>query len=636
MAISDAQFSAWLASDQPRRVVCELAFAYESGGAPATGTIYLADGPFTSKPTDNPPSVRYHSVIARLPRFRRAIDRRTLGGRAELTVSDMVLANNGELDELLDAIVDGHEARFYLGSPDWPRADFRLAFVAVAERFLATNDSELVLKLRDKRLLLDREVIGNQVGGTGAEKDQFLPSLWGSVFNLAARVYDESTAKYAVISNYTGGTVQDVRDNGSSLTANPVTTEDGSSVLITVDAGTDTFTLASHGLALNDVVTFQQRDTFGAPWFALAPFAGVSSVQYWVISPATNTFQLSLTKGGSAINVTGTTYLGPSGAGFPGGRLLRRRFYDDVTNAGRIELSSSPVGRVTVDCTANTSYTLTPFAFLSYLITTYGKVSASEVDTASFTAADTALDSKVTTAYTNYLVQARSNLLDVVDDLSRASFGWVGQDRSGLITCGLVDVSGIDSATATRTIGGSSLAGQISVEVDLVGPGRASVQFSPNQTIQSDGLDGSVTQENRRRYATPFLEVQRTAAGSGTAYSTNPGLFHKTMVEAEPVSMAQLSTFLGYNSGITLGMGDIAAELVADAAPHRQFISVPCRLDCYDVDLGAVVSLVYPRYGMAAGVNARVIGVTVDLSAGRVDLELVRRKSPDTTTASYH
>lgn len=636
MAVTDTQFASWLATDVERVVLCELAFAYESAGAPATGTIYLSDRPYVTAPTDSPPGIRYHSVIQKLPRLRRGLDRRTLGGRAELTVSDLSLANDGAMDFLLDTVLDGYEARFYLGAPGWARSDFRLAFVAVAERVVAPSDTEIVVKLRDKRILMDREVIGNQVGGSGAESTQFLPNLWGSAFNLEARVYDQASAKYAVLSNYTGASAQDVRDNGSSLTSSPVTIEDGASVLITVNTGTDTFTRVAHGLSANDVVTFQARSFIGDAWAAFSPFAGVSAIQYWVINPTADTFQLSTTKGGAAIDVTGATYLGSSGLGFSAGRMRRRRFYDDLTNTGRVELSSSPVGRVTVDLTGATTYTLTPFAFLSYLITTYGKLTSADIDSAAFTAADTALDGKVTTAYTNYLVPARANLLDVVDDLSRASFGWVGQTRAGLITCGLMDVSGVASATASRTVGGSNLAGAVTVENEPVSFGRATVLFSPNQTIQADGLDGAVTQENRRRYAIPFLESQRSAAASGTAYSTNPFLYHKTMVEAEPVELPQLSTFLGYNSGIALGMGDIAAEFVQDAAPHRQNINATCRLDLYDAEIGEVVRLVYPRYGMAAGVKARIYGVTLDLSAGKVELELVRQATPDITTSSRH
>mgnify|MGYP000706304540 CR=1 FL=1 len=137
MAISDAQFKAWLRTDAARTVLVEQSFGYEAAGAPAVGTIYLSDRGYNTSPMDSPPSVRYRSTIKELPKLKRSIDRRRLGGRAEISVSDLRLVNvDGALDYLLDVVLDGYECRVYLGAPEgtpgWTRADFRLAFVAVA------------------------------------------------------------------------------------------------------------------------------------------------------------------------------------------------------------------------------------------------------------------------------------------------------------------------------------------------------------------------------------------------------------------------------------------------------------------------------------------------------------------------
>jgi hypothetical protein len=106
------------------------------------------------------------------------------------------------------------------------------------------------------------------------------------------------------------------------------------------------------------------------------------------------------------------------------------------------------------------------------------------------------------------------------------------------------------------------------------------------------------------------------------------------MVDAEPAPAAEMSTTI-FGSDAALPIGAYADELVADAAPIRQFITAPCRLDFFDVELGEVVAIDYPRFGLS-GVNARVIGIDLDLSAGVVTLDMVRQVSPDITTASYH
>lgn len=630
MTITNAQFEHWLHAQTARVVLCEMDYAFESAGTLATGTIYLADRSFRTRPDDSPANVNYRAAVRQIPKLRRGLDRKTLGGRAELQVADLVLDNaDGELDGLLEAILDGREVRFYIGSPEWARSDFRLAFVAIAERVTAPDESKLVVKLRDKRLLLDREVIGNQVGGSGAEANQFLPIVYGSSFNLPARIYDAATATWSVLSNYTTNALAyDVRVAGLTLQKADVSV---SGATLTVDTGTETFTLASHGLAVDDVVRFREDQGLGVT-NDFAPFAGMTSgQQYWVISAGftVDDFRLSLTKGGSAINVTGSTYLG---AGAFGEFMLVRQFYDDLKNTGRIQLSSSATGTVTVD--VKNGGASGPFTFIEDFITSYGKTSASDLDSAAFSAADTAYSAKIGAPYHNFTLQNRENLLTIIESLSRAAFGWIGQTRAGLITCGLMDLSGIATATATRTLGRGDIApaSGIQVENDPVGFGRASVLYNKNQGPQTDGLVAAVTETDRRRYALPFLETQRSDAPTGTAYSTNPDLYHRTMVEAEPTELGELTDFVFALAGLTLAFPtDIANELVADAAPHRQFILAPCGIEQYDAEIGDVVQITYPRYGMGSGVNARVYGVTLDLTAWRVDLELVRIVAPSTS-----
>ena len=70
----------------------------------------------------------------------------------------------------------------------------------------------------------------------------------------------------------------------------------------TVDASTDTFTSTSHGFVLNDRLTLQVDG-------GTVPGGLSTTATYFVISAglATNTFRVSTTQGGSAVDVTGTT-----------------------------------------------------------------------------------------------------------------------------------------------------------------------------------------------------------------------------------------------------------------------------------------------------------------------------------------
>lgn len=633
MSVSASDFTAWLRRPAAKRVVlAEIDYAYESAGAPATGTIRLSDRGFATKPSDTPASTIYRSRIKSVPRLRRGLDRGNLSGRSSISVSDLVLHNRtGALDDLEGVILDGQEVRFYVGDKTWALADFRLAFVAVAER-VASNDSELTVKLRDKRLLLDREIIGSQVGGTGAEADQYLDSVYGSAFNLEARIYDAASAIWAVLSNFGASSIAyDVRDNGVSLQKTTLTVATFGTPTITVNAGTDTFAFTAHGLAVDDVVWFKGYD-FAGNYSNFAPFAGLTSgTQYWVKTvPDADHFTLSATKGGATLDVTSATYV-TSGA--LSDVALVRRWKDTLATNGRIELSGSAVGRVTVDVGNSTA---NPFAMMLSLIQADGTLAASEIDTAAFTAADAALGAKIGAAYHNYTVKGRDNLLAVLESIAASAFGWIGVSRDGKITVGVVDVSGIEGATPTRTITTASLAGggRIAIENAPVDIGRATVLYNRNHTVQSDGL-GDVGDENRRRYALEWLGVQRSAAASGTTYAGDPFLYHRTMIEGEQAPLGELSDYVFGLAGLVLAFPDFAGELVADAAPHRQFLTAPCRLDFWDVEIGEIASVTYPRHGLALGANALVYGITLDLSAGRVDLELVRRRVPITTQGAY-
>jgi hypothetical protein len=66
--------------------------------------------------------------------------------------------------------------------------------------------------------------------------------------------------------------------------------------ITSVDYTTDTFTKNSHGLLDNDIVTFSTTGTL--------PGGMSTTTRYYVVSSATNTFKISTTLGGSALNLT--------------------------------------------------------------------------------------------------------------------------------------------------------------------------------------------------------------------------------------------------------------------------------------------------------------------------------------------
>ncbi len=81
-------------------------------------------------------------------------------------------------------------------------------------------------------------------------------------------------------------------------TSGDVVVNDYVAASFTVDTGTDVLTAASHGLLDGDLVQLWNSTPANLP----AP--GVNYKLYWVVSATTNTFQVSDTKGGTAVNFT--------------------------------------------------------------------------------------------------------------------------------------------------------------------------------------------------------------------------------------------------------------------------------------------------------------------------------------------
>jgi hypothetical protein len=631
MAISDAQFDARLRTDAPWVLLLELKFGYEAGGAHAEGTIYFSSKPYSTDASDTPASKRYRALITRAPVLTRSIP--INGGRSTLSVSEVAFDNsNGELDFLEKKVIDGYEAAWYLGAPKgtpgWSRSDFRRIATSVGDRVLSASDDETVVSFRDTRFLLDRAVMGAQVGGSGPEAQRYLPLLFGSHFNVEAFAYDTATLIYSWASNAAGGYVDDVRDNGVSLTDTPLF---ANNLSISVDAATDVFTKAGHGLTINDALYFEENVGPGS-YAALAPFPGmVAGVYYWVTSvPTANTFTLSATKGGASVNVTGATYAGST---FPDEDRIRVQRWTFDSTTGRIQLASIPAGRVTLDVEASPAPGLAPFAFAKYLIETYGGDGVS-VDAAAFTAADAALTAKVSIGYTSYKIFDRQNLKDVLDNLMAASFGWYGVDVDGVVTCGLVDVSGIAAATVTRTLAKSQMLSPLTVENLPVGYGRVNVELESNNTIQGDGLAASVTADDRRRFASPYLSLQRSTEPTGTTYALNKPLYHRTMIEQGPTRRVEMASFR-YNSDVAYAFDGYADEIVADQAPQLQIIRTSRDIAGYEWDPGDIVEVTHQRHYLGDGENALLIATAFDLNRMTVSLTMLRQLTPDTTTASH-
>jgi hypothetical protein len=627
MAISDAEFANWLATDVPRIVLWEQKFAYESGGAPVEGTVYFSTATYRTESGETPASTPYHSVINSVQPFERAVPDDPFAGRTEVGVGAVTLDNTGgQVDFMLDLIIDGREGVLLIGGyhadgTPWDRADFRTLFSCLAEFAEAQSDDVLTVTMRDHRLLLDKQIAGDVVTD---ERRKPLVFTFGTESEGACSIEpvlkNAGSLQYYVLQNYTnGGAVTAVEDSGVELL--PVVVAAGvTNATLTADAGTDTLTYAAHPFALNDV------------WLATgtAIFAGLSlGTQYWVINPTTNTFQLSATKGGTAVDITGTSYAG-------GLSIRRGRCYDNVSVDGTIELSSTPAGRLIADVVGHSASQATsilsggPGELLRAMLIDYGAIDSADINAASFTGTFATVDMTTTGVLaTARAVLGRENLLDVLDDIARVGQIFWGPDHEGVFRAGRLDLDDLSGETSEEEITVDSIMGDPSVANARVVNGFLVLNSRRNHRVMNESeFVTSVSVSHRESLSGQYREAREMTAVAGTSYATNWQGFFKTARRFEAG---------GAFAQTNIGARDIIDEIMADQKPHIKTVRITLPdLRAYSWRLGKVVTFTYPRYGFDAGLKCRVVRITPDFVEETVALTLITKADPDYTSSSHH
>ena len=142
MAITDQQFTDWLAEGSAARCILVEAVARVSG---IETTRYLSTRAFFDSAANRlyDPIVVGNSV--------RIVERLSLDGESTLNFGDIEIHNlDGSLDSWLDDIWVNRDVSAFVGDVTWDRADFRPIFVGVTEDIDSKDNTTLNLKIRDK------------------------------------------------------------------------------------------------------------------------------------------------------------------------------------------------------------------------------------------------------------------------------------------------------------------------------------------------------------------------------------------------------------------------------------------------------------------------------------------------------
>lgn len=543
MAITDAQFQAWLRAEATSRVLlAELSHS--------AGTKYLSSGVFISKPADTPANQPYDDCITAVPQFTAML----FDGLEGYTVPAWgdLLASNFDFgkDAWLDFAWDGWPVKLLFGDASWPRADFRPILTGTIAEMTAPDGSTVRWAIKDKQWSLNGPLQPNLIG------EPVLVS--GTTYRLPGTVLTS---------------IEAVWDNGVLLT--PVT-----------DYSTDlpalTFTLTTP--AVGRVTAEFSGDTTAKGEVIPLCYGTVFNITPLLIDANINRFQAH------AATVFEFSELREDG--------IPLAFSADLPAATATLSQGTAGGVITADVKGA--------AFGGIFETTTGHIMRRLLLTR-LTQADINTDSLAAFIRTcpqtvGIYVKERRNLIDVLDELVRSVGGFYTPGRDGRLLFGRMEPpTGSPVLTLTED---DVIHNGIRLVKQSVPLATVRLGYGRNYTLQSK-LNGAVTSDRRDLYTTSGRTVSRNNEAVKAAH----------LLALEPV--AKQTTLMD-----ALEAAIEAERLLALWGVVRKTFEVDCRIAPLTTNLGEVVHLTHSRYGLAAGVLLRIIGIRENIIDKGVTLTL--------------
>ena len=390
MAITDAQYQAWLQQDSVTRVLLVEATYYHAG---AEHTVYLSNGIFVSTPADTPANMPYDDVILSIPQFQSSLSD-GLEGFTVPSWGDIEISNElFDKDDWLDYAWDGRSVVLLFGDQAWPRSDFRPVLSGTIAGISVPSSSRLRLAIRDKQWQLNVPIQSKLIGE---------PTL------TSGTTYKVSDTAVTSINS--------VWDNGVLLAP---TTQ------YTTNASAGTFTLVN---AATGRVTAQFTDNSGST-AASGAVVPLCFGQCFNISPiCINSSLLKYQVHDGQIEAI--TDVRDNGVSVP--------FTANLTE-GTFTLSGSPAGQVTVDAKGakpSGVYLTTAGSIINHIVLTRTGLTAADISSASLAA----FISKCPQTLGVY-VSDRQNVINVLDGIVNSVGGWYTFNRAGLMIFGRLDAA---------------------------------------------------------------------------------------------------------------------------------------------------------------------------------------------------
>lgn len=266
---------------------------------------------------------------------------------------------------------------------------------------------------------------------------------------------------------------------------------------------------------------------------------------------------------------------------------------------GMVRLGSLPTGQVTADATEGATAAARYAGALVSRIAQQMGIAAGDVSAADAAALDAAAPYELGAA-----VQGDESALAVMERIAASVGAWFGFDRLGVLRLGRLVAPSSSPTTELTEISITSLE---RIAQDALPVWRVVLGWGRNETVQAGDLAGSVAAARRAWLA----ETVRTATAEDAAVKNRYKLAGELRRDTLLVTQANADTE--------------AARLLALYKVRRDTFKVRARLSAAEVeniDLGQVVRLTWPRYGLAAGRLFVVTGLRQDFERDAVEVTL--------------
>ena len=270
---------------------------------------------------------------------------------------------------------------------------------------------------------------------------------------------------------------------------------------------------------------------------------------------------------------------------------------------GYFRLGSSPAGQITADIVIGALASDRTAAQAMKAAMLKAGLVAGDISAADVTALDAANSAEV-----GIWLDGGETAVAALDMLANSVGAWYGVDRLGSFRMGRIAAPGgtpVATLTPLEIISVDRMASRD--DGRGVPAWRAALRYKRAWITQPSDLAGAVTDARRAELREEYRTVNSDDAAVQTAHPLAPALEFDTLLIDATAAQTEV---------------DRRRDLYK---VRRDLLEVRVRLDAAlaaAIDIGNVVSVAVPRFGMTAGKLFLVIGVRTDLRDGRLDLTL--------------